>query len=85
MKTVCVCVYNVPVSFFCTIVFAHDSGEEKGKGVVDTEGRERIEKMRDRAACTFICVHNVHRTSGSVFSFFVCLFAACVPVCVNIT
>lgn len=30
MKTVCVCVYNVPVSFFCTIVLAHDSGEEKG-------------------------------------------------------
>lgn len=53
--------------------------------MVDTEGRERIDKMRDRAACTFICVHNVHRTSGSVFSVFVCLFAACVPVCVNIT
>lgn len=80
MKTVCVCVYNVPVSFFCTIVFAHDSGEE-GKGVVDTEGRERIERMRDRAACTFICVHNVHRTSGSVFSFFR-LFVCCMCACV---
>lgn len=72
----------MPVSFFCTIVFAHDSGEKRKRAVEKKKWeRERIENLRDRAACTFVCVHNVHRTSGSMFFFSVCLFVCCVCAC----